>query len=56
MILRRIMEHVGKQNWFAVGIDLIVVVAAREESLIATRQSLEVWERGIVATDYIAQL
>jgi len=26
MILRRIREHVGTHNWFAVGIDLIIVV------------------------------
>lgn len=26
MILRRIREHVGKHNWFAVGIDLVIVV------------------------------
>jgi hypothetical protein len=26
MILRRIREHVGKHNWFAVGVDLIIVV------------------------------
>lgn len=26
MILRRIREHVGKQNWFAVGIDFVIVV------------------------------
>jgi len=26
MILRRIREHVGTHNWFAVGIDLVIVV------------------------------
>lgn len=26
MILRRIREHVGKHNWFAVGVDLVIVV------------------------------
>lgn len=26
MIIRRFSEHIGKQNWFAVGLDLIVVV------------------------------
>ena len=26
MILRRISEHVKAQNWFAVGVDLVIVV------------------------------
>lgn len=26
MLLRRVMEHVNAQNWFAVGIDLVIVV------------------------------
>ncbi len=26
MLMRRIREHVGKHNWFAVGVDLIIVV------------------------------
>jgi hypothetical protein len=26
MIFRRISEHIGKQSWSAVGLDLIVVV------------------------------
>lgn len=26
MILRRVMEHVKDQNWFAVGIDFVIVV------------------------------
>mgnify|MGYP003541639920 CR=1 FL=1 len=27
MILRRVIEHVKDQNWFAVGIDFVIVVA-----------------------------
>ena len=26
MILRRFMKHVGSQNWFAVGLDVLVVI------------------------------
>ena len=26
MILRRFMQHVKEQNWFAVGLDVIVVI------------------------------
>jgi hypothetical protein len=26
MILRRIMKHVSDQNWFAVGLDFLIVV------------------------------
>lgn len=26
MVLRRITEHVNAQNWFAVGLDLVIVV------------------------------
>ena len=27
MVIRRIREHVGAHNWFAVGVDLAIVVA-----------------------------
>ena len=26
MLLRRVIEHVNTQNWFAVGIDFVIVV------------------------------
>ena len=26
MILRRVMKHVRDQNWFAVGVDFLIVV------------------------------
>ena len=26
MVIRRIREHVAAQNWFAVGIDVVIVV------------------------------
>ncbi|CAN5636176.1 hypothetical protein BH23GEM3_BH23GEM3_02670 [soil metagenome] len=30
MILRRVMKHVEDQNWFAVGIDFVIVVAGTQ--------------------------
>jgi hypothetical protein len=30
MILRRVTEHVRDQNWFAVGIDFVIVVVGED--------------------------
>ena len=86
MLLRRINEHFANQNWFAVGLDLLVVVVGiliglqtdawmsakqdrvlereyiqrllsdMEESIVAQRELMQIFDDSIVSIDYIAEL
>ena len=86
MLLRRINEHLTSQNWFAVGLDLLVVVVGiliglqtdawmsakqdrvlereyiqrllsdMEESIVAQRQLMQIFDDSITSIDYIAEL
>ncbi len=45
MILRRITEHVNAQNWFAIGLDFLIVVVGVFIGIPRYRQSPEFKQR-----------
>jgi hypothetical protein len=55
MILRRVMEHVKTQNWFAVGIDFVIVVTGVFIGIQVSNWN-EVRKEGADRQLYIAQL